>query len=399
MARFKPSKKTTIITVAVVTVALVIAFAVGIAIKGFNRKVKLSSPANVTDKQKEKYGETAAGKQGQENATNTVQDTIDKEKQAIAQSDKGGFVSAMEGGKGKSEKKEPTPEDILKEDQKQVKSSSTGYDPTKPQAVDKDGNLLSGQTHIPDGEKQGSREKMWAYLYSRRGNGGFIAVAARQGKPGADVTAAQAKQQTDQVLPVSGTVPATASTPQASQLPVQVEYHRPYRAIVDRTFTSSTSGTTFVATMSDPPLKGWKVVGRTVPNFNDLRFNVEVSSVISPDNKPYAMKGFVTSIDQSDGIVSAVKHDDVAGSLLSSVTKGVGTFFDAFRKDTTTVEVAAGGVTVTGQTKSSDRGREAGLAAGSAAFDDISKKMNERTKKNPTLIMEKGSPVLVYFMP
>jgi len=389
MARFQPSKKATIITIGTLVIALIAAIGVGVMIKGFSSKTKLSSPTSVADKQKHKYGNqgkensAASGSTGQ---SGTVQDTIAKERQAITESDKGGFVSAMSGGEKKKEEAKVTPEDILKEP---PPAQRGGYDPTKPQPIDKDGKLLSGQTHMPS-DKQGTREQVYAYLYSKRGNGGFIAVketkqkdGEKGGKPG------------EQTPSPAGSAPAG----QNSQLPVPVEYHKPYKAIVDRTFTSGTQNTTFVATLSDAPFRGWKVTGRSTPNFNDLRFNVDVNSVISPDNKPYSIKGFATSIDQSDGIISAVKHDDVAGSVLSGITKGMGTFLDTFRSDTTTVEVASGGVTVTGQNKVSDRGKEAGLAAGSAVFGDMSKKMNDRVKKNPTLIMEKGVPVLIYFMP
>jgi len=396
MARFQPSKKATIITIGTLVTALIAAIGVGILIKGFSGKTKLSSPTSVADKQKHKYGDQGkdnSGASGSTGQSGTVQDTIAKEKQAITESDKGGFVSAMSSGEKKKEEAKVTPEDILKEP---PPAQRGGYDPTKPQAIDKDGKLLSGQIHMPS-DKQGTREQMYAYLYSKRGNGGFIAAKETKQKTGEK--GGKPDEQTPSPAGSSST-PATGSSPVGqNQLPVPVEYHKPYKAIVDRTFTSGTQNTTFVATLSDAPLRGWKVTGRSTPNFNNLRFNVDVSSVISPENKPYSIKGFATSIDQSDGIISAVKHDDVAGSVLSGITKGVGTFFDAFRTDTTTVEVAAGGVTVTGQNKSSDRGREAGLAAGSAVFDDMSKKMNDRAKKNPTLIMEKGVPVLIYFMP
>ncbi|MDD3847632.1 MAG: hypothetical protein PHC90_14885, partial [Syntrophorhabdaceae bacterium] len=111
------------------------------------------------------------------------------------------------------------------------------------------------------------------------------------------------------------------------------------------------------------------------------------------------MKGYVASIDETDGIVSAVKHEDVVGTVTSGVMAGVSSFLNALRKDTTTVEVGAGGVTVTGQTKSGDRLREGALAAGDTVFQGLSKKIEGSTKKTPTLIMEKGVPVLIYFIP
>ena len=57
------------------------------------------------------------------------------------------------------------------------------------------------------------------------------------------------------------------------------------------------------------------------------------------------------------------------------------------------------GATVTGQTKVADRGKEAGLAAGSSMFDDLNRKVTDRGKKRPTIIVEKGVPVYIYFTP
>jgi len=43
--------------------------------------------------------------------------------------------------------------------------------------------------------------------------------------------------------------------------------------------------------------------------------------------------------------------------------------------------------------------REAGLASGDTMFQGMAKKAESSAKKTPTLIMEKGVPVLVYFAP
>ena len=100
----------------------------------------------------------------------------------------------------------------------------------------------------------------------------------------------------------------------------------------------------------------------------------------------------------SDGIVSAVRHDDVKSMAVANIMKGASSFLDAFRSDTTTIEVTSG-ATVTGQTKVADRGKEAGLAAGSSMFDDLNRKVTDRGKKRPTIIVEKGVPVYIYFTP
>ena len=178
----------------------------------------------------------------------------------------------------------------------------------------------------------------------------------------------------------------------------KVQYFRPYRAVIDRTFTSADTKAVFVATGNEIPLKGWKIIGKASPNFTDNRFHIEVSGVLSLDNIHYAMKGYAASIDQSDGIISKVRHDDIGGTMTSSILSGMSSFLNALRKDTTTIEVASG-TTVTGQTKDDDRLREAGLASGDTMFQGMAKKAESSAKKTPTLIMEKSVPVLIYFTP
>jgi hypothetical protein len=239
-----------------------------------------------------------------------------------------------------------------------------------------------------DGDNDQARRKTWEYMYLRRTSGGFVGGTTLSTAANTAANAASNEKEAPRAEKVSA---------YAGQGP-KVQFYRPYRAVIDRTFTSADTKAIFVATGSEIPLKGWKIVGRASANFTDNRFHVEVSGVLSLENAHYAMKGYVASIDRSDGIISTIRHDDIAGTMTSSVLSGMSSFLNALRKDTTTVEVASG-ATVTGQTKDDNRLREAGLASGDAMFQGMSKKAENSAKKTPTLIMEKGVPVLVYFMP
>lgn len=377
MARFKPSNKVMIMTIGAVAGAFLAAIFVGILIKGFKEKTRITSASVAAERQKEIYGKDAPAKdikpeqagEGQPDGRpgSTVEDAISKEKAAIMKSDKGGFVGAVS----------------VKSDKNA--SAQDVYDPTAPVVETNAPDIITGQTHMPRGsEGKDKKSDLYAYLYGKRGSGGFVAAKAAA-KEGRELE--KAPDMTD-----------GKSASQQTRFPVQVEYYRPYKAIVDRTFDSAGQNASFVGVMSDPLLKGWKAVGKTMPNYDALRFQVEITSVLSPDSKPYPMKGFVTSIDMSDGIVSAVRHDDVKSMAVANIMKGASSFLDAFRSDTTTIEVTSG-ATVTGQTKVADRGKEAGLAAGSSMFDDLNRKVTDRGKKRPTIIVEKGVPVYIYFTP
>lgn len=382
----KLSRPAIMITLGVVVLAVILSVMVGMLMKNTSRKTRISQLGVSQSGSPSKNGPEKGGQEElrivdeTKKTESTIGDAIRKEQQMLKESDKGGYVGKVGVGKKKKKENDLVLDDILVEE-------PDGDDPLDPSASKNGGGRKSIYNHVAGREKGGkavgegddgeSKKKAWEYLYFQKSSGGFV------NKP-----QPVAKDQ-DGEKPVS---PGAAGGP-------KVSYYKPYRALVDRTFTSAQANAVFVATGAEPPVKGWKVVGRAVANFTDNRFHVEVSGVIGPDNAHHQMKGYVASIDETDGIVSAVKHEDVAGTVASGVMAGVSSFLNALRKDTTTVEVGAGGVTVTGQTKSDDRLREGGLAAGDTIFQGLSKKVEGSTKKSPTLIMEKGVPVLVYFTP
>lgn len=381
----KFSRPAMAITLGVVVLAVILSVMVGMLMKNTSRKTRISqldvnrsgSPSKNTGEEVGQREESRIVDEARKTES-TIGDAIRKEQQMLKESDKGGYV----GGVGVRKKKkggDPLVDDIVMEEP----DESDPLDPSMP--GDGDGKSIyndparrgkrgKGAGERDDGE---SKRKAWEYLYFQKSSGGFV------NKP----QSVPRDRDGEKVGP-SG----AAGGP-------KVSYYKPYRAVVDRTFTSAQTNAVFVATGAEPPVKGWKVVGRAVPNFTDNRFHVEVSGVIGPDNAHHQMKGYVASVDETDGVVSAVRHEDVAGTVTSGVMAGISSFLNALRKDTTTVEVGAGGVTVTGQTKSDDRLREGGLAAGDTIFQGLSKKVEGSTKKNPTLLMEKGVPVLIYFTP
>ena len=382
----KLSRPAIMITLGVVVLAVILSVMVGMLLKNTSKKTRISQrgvnqSGSPSKNGREKGGQEEESRIVDETKTteSTIGDAIRKEQQMLKESDKGGYIGGVGVGKKKKESdlvlddivvEEPDGDDPLDppvsgngEGRKSIYNDAAGRGKRGKAAGERD-----------DGE---SKRKAWEYLYFQKSSGGFV------NKP----QSVPRDRDGEKVGP-SG----AAGGP-------KVSYYKPYRAVVDRTFTSAQANATFVATGAEPPLKGWKVVGRAAANFTDNRFHVEVSGVIGPDNAHHQMKGYVASIDETDGIVSAVKHEDVAGTVVSGVMAGVSSFLNALRKDTTTVEVGAGGVTVTGQTKSDDRLREGGLAAGDTIFQGLSKKVEGSTKKSPTLIMEKGVPVLIYFAP
>jgi hypothetical protein len=381
----KPSKPAILITAAVLAAALIASVAVGTLWKN-SGKTKISQ-LDISKKQSAKKTPGPASRNENDVLLNdrkhddtTIGDAIKKEQQMLKESEKGGYVGRV----APSVKKKDVPDldgMILPE------SEDAPIGPEKRHSARPDIYNDPGAGRGLDGDAEQSRKKTWEYMYARKATGGFMHTA----QPATVNTAS--------------TVAATSRDPAGNeknstfvgQAP-KVQYFRPYRAVIDRTFTSADERSIFVATGNEVPLKGWKILGKANANFNDNRFHVEVSGILSSDNVHYPAKGYVASIDQSDGIISKVRHDDIGGTVTSSILAGMSSFLGALRKDTTTVEVTSG-TTVTGQQKDDNRVREAGLASGDTMFQGMAKKAESAAKKTPTLIMEKGVPVLVYFAP
>lgn len=374
------------ITLGVVVLAVILSVMIGMLLKNTSKKTRISQlevnrSGGLPSSTGQKGGQEEESRivdEAKETAS-TVGEAIRKEQQMLKESDKGGYVGGVGVRRKKKKESDPFLDAIIAEEPEgsDPLDSSEPEDGGRKSIYNDAAGRKRGRKTAGGGDDDESRRRAWEYLYFQKSSGGFVSKAE------------SVANDEDKEKPGSA---AAAGGP-------KVSYYRPYRAVVDRTFTSAQTNAAFVATGTEPPVRGWKVVGRAVANFTDNRFHVEVSGVIGPDNAHHKMKGYVASIDETDGVVSAVRHEDIAGTVTSGVMAGVSSFLNALRKDTTTVEVGAGGVTVTGQTKSDDRLREGGLAAGDTIFQGLSKKVEGSTKKNPTLIMEKGVPVLIYFTP
>lgn len=380
-------KPVIIITIAVIAAALFISVAIGMFMDR-SKKVRMSQ---LEINKKSAAGKNAGAAVPKENSPyptdekkkdeSTIGDVIKKEQQMLRASERGGYV----GGVGPSRKKKEdaglsgmiVPEEDPLSFAKKRKNKTNIYNDEADQHI--------GRSF--DGDNEQVRQKTWEYMYVQKMTGGFIRGSSPPAIQVATTSASNEKEG-------AGTEKASSYAGQGPK----VQFYRPYRAVIDRTFTSADTKAVFAATGTEIPLKNWKVVGRANPNFTDNRFHVEVSGALSPENIHYPMKGYVASIDQSDGVISMIRYDDIAGTMTSSILSGMSSFLNALRKDTTTVEVTSG-TTVTGQTKDENRLREAGLASGDTMFQGMSKKVENPSKKTPTLIMEKGVPVLIYFVP
>lgn len=386
----KLSKPALAITLGVVILAVILSVSVGRFMKNMSKNTRISQ-INVNETgimQKNTDGGTERKDEAdlieeQKKSESTIGDAIRKERQMLKESDKGGYVGGVGVSRKKKSKKTPIKNETVEEE-------PDDYDPLGLTMPDEEGKnsiynnrVKRGKKGKKDGEgdNEQAKRKTWEYLYVQKSFGGFI-----------NKTQPTVQNEKDLDSQRSDNAAGRKDGP-------GVSFYKPYRAVVDRTFTSAQANAVFVATGTEHPVRTWKIVGKAVANFTDNRFHVEVSGVIGPDNIHRQMKGYVASIDETDGIVSTIRYEDVAATVSSGVMAGVSSFLNALRKDTTTVEVGSGGVTVTGQTKSDDRLREGGLAAGDTIFQGLSKKIEGTTKKTPTLIMEKGVPVLVYFTP
>lgn len=384
----KPSKPAIFITIGALAAALAISIGVGLFLKN-SGKTKISQldisrkrSVKTTPGPVERNDKDPLATGNKKKDESTIGDAIKKEQQMLKESEKGGYVGRV--GPSRKKKDDIDLDGMIVPESEEASMSSRKKHTGRPDIYN-DSDSGIDKTIDPDSEQ--SRKKTWEYIYFRKASGGFI-----------NSTESAATNMAVSAATNSRDAAGNEKNALFSVLAPKVQYFRPYRAVIDRTFTSADAKPIFVATGTEIPLKGWKIIGKASPNFADNRFHVEVSGVLNIDNVHYPMKGYAASIDQSDGIISKVRYDDIAGTMTSSILSGMSSFLNALRKDTTTVEVASG-TTVTGQEKDDNRLREAGLASGDTMFQGMAKKTENSARKVPTLMMEKGVPVLVYFTP
>jgi hypothetical protein len=386
MKRFP--KPVILITIAVLAAAFFISVAIGMFMDR-SKKMKMSQlDINKKTAARKNAGLAGAGEKSpyltdeKKSDESTIGDAIKKEQQMLKASERGGYVGRV--GPSRKRKEDIDLAGMIVPEQGPLSSGKKGK--LAPNIYNDGADPQISPVHNPDNEQ--ARRKTWEYMYLQKMSGGFV------NSPGSSPGMIAAAHTT----PNDKEAPGTDKTPGTAGQGPKVQFYRPYRAVIDRTFTSADAKAIFVATGTEVPLKGWKIIGKASPNFTDNRFHIEVSGVLNIENAHYPMKGYVASIDQSDGIISTIRHDDIAGTVTSSLLSGMSSFLNALRKDTTTIEVTSG-TTVTGQAKDDNRLREAGLASGDTMFQGVAKKVENSARKTPTLIMEKGVPILIYFMP
>ncbi|MBT9166705.1 MAG: hypothetical protein DDT19_00029 [Syntrophomonadaceae bacterium] len=225
------------------------------------------------------------------------------------------------------------------------------------------------------------KEQLWSYMYvqanRRVSGGGFVA------QPNPKIEPEDDKKASDTVK---------------SALPGFVRYFKPYNAVVNKGFNSLSTKPIFQATITQPgPLLGWRVIGTATPNYNTERFEIVITSLMSADDTSYPVSGYAASIDETDGIITLVRHDEIKGIMTSGMLSAADTFMDVLRRDEKTIIIQAG-QPVIGEVKDPDRVREAGKAAASSVARDVKARIEPTIKKVPTLIVEKNTPIIVYFI-
>lgn len=244
-----------------------------------------------------------------------------------------------------------------------------------PSVAQMQSQLGSGNT-----SEDAKKKTIWAMVYGdndrQKSAGGFI----EDGKK----PAAAASQ--------------SAATTASKQAPV--EFFKKYTAKVDFIISSETkvsSAMPFVATITQRGnIHNWKVVGKASPDLGAMRFTVAIDYLADTKGNKYTAKGFAMMSDESPGIISAVKRNDlkaiqVLGGL-AALEKGTA----ALSQDETTYTTGLASDTVA-QKKSSNRSKEAAVAGVSTAFGEAKNILGKNVDQNPALILEKNTPILIYF--
>lgn len=218
------------------------------------------------------------------------------------------------------------------------------------------------------------KENMWAKIYAgnAQSSGGFLAPAAK----------------------------ATAETQTGVQADMpHLNFLEPYSAVIEHGFTSGSKSAPFIAKSTQPgSIYGWKIMGTAVANMETERFDVTINGLLSPEGKKHSVTGYAASVDDSDGIVTAIKHEEIPGLIISTALAAASEFFKALRQDSSTTITTSIGTTTTPKT-ADNRLMEAEKAGLSSAFSESKALITPGIKKVPTLIVLKNTPILLYFNP
>lgn len=251
--------------------------------------------------------------------------------------------------------------------------------------------LYSKQYTGAPGQDNSIKAKIWEIVYAdKRGEGGFASE---------DKKTAQNKA----VKAINTTKEKKNSGEKGSDREVpNLKYYVPYSARMDfsiSTDSKASQGMPFVSTITEPGhFFKWKAIGVAQPDLSSNRFIVTINSLLTPDQEKYGVNGFAASVDESSGVITKVRRDEIMGILTLAGLGLAGKYFETMREDTTQTVVTETGM-FQNQIKVKNRAKEA-LLAGAADGLEETKKQIEKTaiRLTPTLFLDKNTPVLLYFI-
>ncbi|MEM4530663.1 MAG: hypothetical protein QW650_01025 [Thermofilum sp.] len=186
-------------------------------------------------------------------------------------------------------------------------------------------------------------------------------------------------------------------------LPAGVMWYRPYAARVEQGVEARPGQSIKVSfRITEGPLKGWLAVGTASASPTRERFDVELYALLPPNagpgQKSVPIKGYVLDYTQQLGVVTAVRRDELVGTVARSLLSAASVFMDALKEDTQVV-IYQGGQTTVATQKAEDRVEEALKAGASQAFAETAQAVRERAPRGPMLILEKGTVCYVVLEP
>lgn len=384
--RLSSSKNTIIFAVVIILLALVVSMGIFYLFKD-NEKATRVPPSPMVDKDKKTEKEK---KETQSTSSDhDISKALDNEKELLTKSGKYAGRLGADEGKDLKDKKEKEKAALKQKEAELTNGKINELPATQTPTIKSDQDLANMQRQLMSVNTVDDSKKraIWALVYGDKN------ASASVGAFVVDEKKAQAAAQASQAA-------AAAAANPAGTLP-NIEYYKKYKAKV-LFYLSSENKTTqampFVAQVTQPGvLYNMRVTGKATPDLVANRFIVDIDAIITPDNKKAPVKGFATMIDDSPGVVSAVKRTDwqavqILGGL-AALESGVA----AASKDQTTYTAGING-DVIAQQKAPNRTREAIISGASAFFGAGKEIISKNTNINPTLILEKNTPIYIYFM-
>ena len=171
-----------------------------------------------------------------------------------------------------------------------------------------------------------------------------------------------------------------------------------YKAVIINSVTSASGGNSFVlAELQD--VKGAVLYGQIRGLIDETNRLDVVFDRLVYKGKTYSVKGIAFSLDRNQGIVSHVKYNVLKKIFLQGSLAFGESMTNALREDETETISSLWGYQ-TSQRKSPNRFKEGILAGSSSALGEAKRITQGYYQQIPdkTVILEKGTPILVFFM-